>query len=246
MEEKIRVLVNGAKGKMGSESVRAVQAAEDMELVCECDMDDDLTACIQENQANVVIDFTAPDCAYKNAEIILQSQARGVIGTTGFTPEQIGELEKQCNQKQLGMIIAPNFAIGALLMMHCAQIAAKYMPDVEIIELHHPGKKDAPSGTAVKTTELVNRSRENVPRGTFEPGVRGQQFNEIPVHSVRLPGLLAHQEVLFGAEGQTLCIRHDSINRACFMPGVLLAVREVLKRNQFIYGLDKILFSNSQ
>ena len=243
MSEKIKVLINGAKGKMGAESVKAVEGATDMIVVGETDVGDDLEQEIKKHQPEVVVDFTAPTCAMQNAEIIARSNAGGVIGTTGFTPEQIKKLQEQCSEKKPGIIIAPNFAIGALLMMHCSKIIAKYMPEVEIIELHHPGKKDAPSGTAIKTAEMIAEERnENVPRGTFEGGARGELFSNIPVHSVRLPGFLAHQEVIFGCEGQTLSLRHDSINRSCFMPGVLLGIREVMKINGLVYGLDKILF----
>lgn len=243
MTEKIQVIVNGAKGRMGSESVKAVQGASEMELVAQTDQEDDLRQAIAQYQPQVVVDFTTPTSAYRNVKIIQEGGCGGVIGTTGFTPDQIAELEKECAGRKPAILIAPNFAIGALLLMHCAQIAVKYMPDVEIVELHHPAKLDAPSGTAVKTAELLAESRtENVPRGTFEEGPRGKLYKGIPVHSIRLPGLLAHQEVIFGSEGQTLTIRHDSLNRSCFMPGVLLSIREVLNREGLIYGLDKILF----
>jgi 4-hydroxy-tetrahydrodipicolinate reductase len=242
--EKLRVLVNGARGKMGSEAVHAVMSAADMMLVGQTDYEEDLRSAIKECAAQVVVDFTSPDSAMKNALIILESGAAGVIGTTGFSTENINELENLCRGRKPGVLIAPNFAIGALLLMHCSRIIVEHMPDVEIIELHHPAKKDAPSGTAVKTAEILAEARAkiNVPRGTNESAARGERFHDIPVHSVRLPGLLAHQEVIFGGEGQTLTIRHDSMNRKCFMPGVLLAIREMMNREGLIYGLDRILF----
>ncbi|HQH73123.1 MAG TPA: 4-hydroxy-tetrahydrodipicolinate reductase [bacterium] len=244
MAEKIRVLVNGARGKMGSEAVRAVRGAEDMELVAETDVEDSLGEAIRDSGAQVVVDFTTPHCAFQNALAIVEAGAGGVIGTTGFTPDQIDELEIKCAGKHPALLIAPNFAIGAVMMMHCAQIIARHMPEVEIIELHHPAKLDAPSGTAIKTAELIAQARNKsiVPRGTIEPAARGERFQGIPVHSVRLPGLLAHQSVIFGSDGQTLTLRHDSINRTCFMPGVLLGIREVPHRKGLIYGLEHLLF----
>ncbi len=244
MTQVVKVIVNGAKGKMGAEAINAVNNAPDMELVGQTDLGDDLAKEIKSTQANIVVDLTAPSCAYDNAQIILNSAAGGVIGTTGFTAEQIEELTKKAENKSPAILIAPNFSIGAVLMMHCSQIIAKHMPDVEIIELHHPAKKDAPSGTAIKTAELIEKARgnSNVPRGTSEPPARGEFYGGIAVHSVRLPGLLAHQQVLFGGEGQTLSLKHDSLNRGCFMPGILLGVREMMKRKGLIYGLDNLLF----
>lgn len=245
MSEKIRVLVNGAKGKMGAESVMAVNSAEDMILVKQTDIEDDLAESIKESNADVVVDFTAPSCVKENTETIIKSGVGGVIGTTGFTPETIDLFKKACTGRKPAVLIAPNFSISALLMMHCAKIAARYMPEVEIIELHHPGKKDAPSGTAIKTSELISEViKSTVPRGTHNPGARGELFNGIPIHSVRLTGFLAHQEVIFGSLGQTLVIRQDSLNRTCFMPGVLMGIREVVKREGLIYGLDNILFES--
>lgn len=246
MTNMTRVLINGAKGKMGTEAVKAVGGAPDMELAGQTDLGDSLKDAIKNSGAEVVVDLTAPSCAYENARIILESAAGGVIGTTGFTPGQIEELSKSCQGKKPAILIAPNFSIGALLMMHCSQIVGKYMPDVEIIEMHHAAKLDAPSGTAVKTAELIARERGKgtVPRGTSENAARGERFSDIPIHSVRLPGLLAHQAVIFGGEGQTLTLRHDSLNRGCFMPGILLGIREVIHRDGLIYGLEHLLFQS--
>ncbi|MEW6234557.1 MAG: 4-hydroxy-tetrahydrodipicolinate reductase [Candidatus Omnitrophota bacterium] len=242
MSEKIRVLVNGAKGRMGLEIVNTVIDAEDLVLAGETDLGDDLEKIIADSKSDVVVDFTSPHCAYENAQKICASAAAGVIGTTGFTLVQVQSLVDKSKGKKPGIIIAPNFAIGALLMMHCARICAKYMPDVEIIELHHDKKLDAPSGTAIKTAEMISEVRKDVSTRIFESGVRGKLYSDIPLHSIRLPGLLAHQEVIFGAAGQTLTLRHDSINRSCFMPGVLLAIRQVINIEGLVYGLDKLLF----
>lgn len=248
MSQKIRVLINGAKGRMGSEAVKAVSAELDMEVCGQVDLGDDLAASIKQTNAQVVVDFTAPQCVLANLNTIIESGAGGVVGTTGFSAEQAAELTKKCEGRIPAIIVAPNFAIGAILMMHFAQIAAKFMPHAEIIELHHDKKLDAPSGTAIKTAELISKANAEtiVPRGTFESGARGDLFSGIPVHSVRLPGYLAHQEVIFGGEGQTLVIRHDTISRSCFMPGVVMSCREVLKRSGLIYGLDNLLFSDQK
>ena len=242
MMESIRVLINGAKGRMGLEAIQAVNAAEGMELVGETDLGDSLEQAIIESKADIVVDLTAPDCAYENAMIIGKSPAGGVIGTTGFKPHEINELKEYYDEKKPGILIAPNFSIGAVLLMHVSQTIGKYMPEVEIIEMHHPAKLDAPSGTAIKTAQLIAEARgEDVPRGTSTSPARGEYYEGIPVHSVRLPGLLAHQEVIFGGQGQTLTIRHDSLNRGCFMPGIILGIREMMNRSGLIYGLDQIL-----
>lgn len=229
---------------MGQETIMAVEREKDFELCAKTDVGDDLRKIIEQTLADVVVDFTEPSCVFENAKIILESRARGVIGTTGLLPEQIQTLSMECEKKNKGMIIAPNFSIGALLLMKLSQFAARYMPDVEIIELHHPAKKDAPSGTAVKTAELIaeNQGAPTVPRGTSGDSSLGEIHSGIPVHSVRLPGLLAHEEVIFGGEGQILTIRHDSFNRSSFMPGVVMAIRKSMELTTLVYGLDQILF----
>lgn len=245
-DQTIKVLVNGSKGKMGSETVLAVQNAKGMELVGQIDIEDHLERCISELKPDVVVDFTEPDCALKNALAIANTPSGGVIGTTGFSPEEIEKLHRMCEDKTPGILIAPNFAIGAVIMMKLSQIAAQHMPDVEIIELHHPAKKDAPSGTAIKTAEMIsqNQGPGNVPRGTHHNTPLGQPHYGIPIHSVRLPGLLAHQEVIFGDHGQTLRICHDTINRTCFMPGVILGIRKVMDHGGLTYGLEEFLFDS--
>jgi 4-hydroxy-tetrahydrodipicolinate reductase len=242
----IRVLVNGARGRMGQQVVAAVLADPDTELAGQTDLGDDLAASIGAARAQVVVDFTHPSCAFENVRTILAAGAHPVVGTTGFTAEQIAVLQEQAAQRRLGGLIAPNFAIGAVLMMRFAAEAARHLPHVEIIELHHDGKAEAPSGTAIKTAELIAEVRPNPPRPLVEskelaPGARGARAYAVPIHSVRLPGHVAHQEVILGGLGETLRIRHDSINRECFMPGVLLAVKKVPGLEQLFYGLEHLL-----
>jgi len=218
---KIRVLVNGAKGKMGTETIKAVRQESDLELVGQTDIGDNLAQKIKETKAEVVVDFTQPSSALANAKAILSGKAHAVIGTTGLTYKDLSKIEDLCVKNNVNCLVAPNFAIGAILMMKFSAEAIKHLPNAEIIELHHEQKKDAPSGTAIKTAQLMGK--------------------EIPIHSVRLPGLVAHQEVIFGGLGQTLTIRHDTINRESFMPGVVMAIRKVKKIKGLIYGLEKIL-----
>lgn len=226
---KIKVLVNGAKGKMGSETVKAVLSTRDLELVAQTDLGDDLACAIQDTKAEVVVDFTRPAAALKNVKTILQNKAHAVIGTTGLTQSNLNEIKKLCSKNKVNCLVAPNFAIGAILMMKFAKEAIHYMPQVEIIELHHDKKLDAPSGTAKKTAEMIENER------------KGVKTKKIPIHSVRLQGLVAHQEVIFGGLGQTLKIRHDSISRESFMPGVVMAIRKVKKIKGLVYGLENLL-----
>lgn len=242
----IPVLVNGAKGRMGLQVVQAVQADPELELAAQIDLGDDLAASIASSGAGVVVDFTHPSCAFDNAEIILAAGAHPVIGTTGFTPDQIARLQATAEAKGIGGVIAPNFAIGAVLMMRFAAEAARYLPHVEIIELHHDGKAEAPSGTAIKTAEQIAKARPQAPPLLVEskelaPGARGTTAYAVPIHSVRLPGHVAHQEVILGGLGETLRIRHDSISRECFMPGVLLAVKKAPQLQVLHYGLEHLL-----
>jgi len=242
----IRVLVNGAKGRMGVQVVQAVQQDAELELVGQTDLGDDLAAAIAASKAQAVVDFTTPTAAFLNAQTVIRAGAHPVFGTTGFKPEQIEALRAQCREKRLGGLIAPNFAIGAVLMMRFAAEAAKYMPYVEIIELHHDGKADAPSGTAIKTAEMIQAVRPNPPALKVEskellPGARGTRGYPVPIHSVRLPGHVAHQEVILGGLGETLRIRHDSISRECFMPGVVFGIKKVVGLKELIYGLEHLL-----
>ena len=196
--------------------------------------------------ADVWIDFTIPKVAYEHTRFALEHGLAPVVGTTGFTTEEITDLIELSREKNLGGLIAPNFAIGAVLLMQFAAQAAKYFPNVEIIELHHDKKKDAPSGTAVKTAELISQVRQPKEQGAPDeeeslPGARGANYQGMHIHSVRLPGLVAHQEVIFGSQGEGLTLRHDSYDRVSFMTGVNLGVKEVVKRHELVYGLEHLL-----
>jgi 4-hydroxy-tetrahydrodipicolinate reductase len=228
----IKVGVLGAKGRMGAEVCRAVEAAGDMELVAGLDVGDDRTPL---TAAEVVVDFTHPDAVMDNLRWCVEHGLHTVVGTSGFGADKLGTVrEWLAGHAEVKVLIAPNFGIGAVLMMHFAQKAAPFFESVEIIELHHPNKADAPSGTAFHTAELVAEARGKAgvaasPDATTSEleGARGTDVDGVRVHSVRLAGLIAHQEVLFGGHGETLTIRHDSLQRESFMPGVLLSVRSV-------------------
>ncbi|HEX7058998.1 MAG TPA: 4-hydroxy-tetrahydrodipicolinate reductase [Solirubrobacterales bacterium] len=220
----IRVVASGAAGRMGQAVCEAVEGAEDMELVARADPSLGVELADALGDADVVVDFTTPDTAFANIRACLEAGVHVVVGTTGFDLDATRELAESSNAN---CFVAPNFAIGAVLLMGAAQLAARHMPECEIVELHHDRKLDAPSGTAKRTAELIEEAGGNVHQ---------------PIHSVRLPGLVAHQEVIFGGEGQTLSIRHDSIDRRSFMPGVLLAVRKVADLpERFTLGLEKLL-----
>ncbi len=241
----IRVAVNGAQGKMGQEVIKAINATEDLVLVAEADKQDDLSQLIANSAAQVVVDFTTASAAYINARTIIAANAHPVIGTSGLVMEQVEELALLCHEKKLGGIIAPNFALGAVLMMQYAQNCARYFPDVEIIEMHHANKADAPSGTAIRTAEMLAevQAGPSVNPSAQEKfaGVRGGRYLNIPIHSIRLPGLVAHQTIMFGGLGQSLTIRHDTYNREAFMPGVCLACRKVIELETLVFGLEHIL-----
>jgi 4-hydroxy-tetrahydrodipicolinate reductase len=244
--ERIRVLVNGAKGRMGQETVRAVEKAEYLVLVGGTDLGDDLAGAIRETKAQVVVDFTQPEAAARNTETILRAGAHPVVGTTGFRQEDIRALTQLASDLSRGGLIAPNFALGAVLLMRFAAEAARYFPAVEVIELHHDQKLDAPSGTALRTVEILRAAQAaSVPPNPREKETvartRGGRYLGVPIHSVRLPGFVAHEEVIFGAPGQVLTQRHDSLSRESFMPGVLLAVRKVVGLKALYYGLESIL-----
>jgi 4-hydroxy-tetrahydrodipicolinate reductase len=243
----IKVGVLGARGRMGSEVVKAVTDAPDLELVAALDLGDSLDALVS-NGAQVVVDFTTPDSVMANLEFLIANNINAVIGTTGFDDARIAKIKSLLASSKSGVLIAPNFAIGAVLMMEFATKAAKYFESAEIIELHHPNKVDAPSGTAARTAELMAKSRKEaglVPMpdatSTSLDGARGATVGDIPVHSVRLRGLVAHQEVLLGGIGETLTIRHDSIDRVGFMPGVLLGVRQVVTHPGLTFGLENFM-----
>ena len=239
----ISILLNGASGKMGSTAAAAIEAHANLHLLAACDHNDDFAGMLAELQPDVALDFTTPDAVLKNTQLMIEHNVRPVIGTSGLMPAEIKALQQQCAAKNLGGIIAPNFCIGAILMMRFAEQAAKYYPQAEIIEYHHDRKKDAPSGTAVKTAELLTSVRPNQFNSGTETiaGARGANLNNVPIHSVRLQGLLAHQEVLFGGEGELLTIRHDSFTREAYMPGVCFALEQVMQLNELVYGLENLL-----
>lgn len=242
----MRVAVFGAGGRMGAEVCRAVEAADDLELVAAVDAGDDRSAV---EAADVVVDFTVPDAVMDNVAWCVERGIHMVVGTTGFTQERLDRVRELTGARPgVGVLIAPNFSIGAVLMMHFAEQAARFFESAEIIELHHPNKADAPSGTAQATAIRIGHARAEaglgpVPDATTSglPGARGAEVAGIHVHGVRLRGLIAHQEVLFGAEGETLTIRHDSLDRAGFMPGVLAAVRAVGGLPGLTVGIDRLL-----
>lgn len=246
--EPIRVGVLGARGRMGSEVCRAVDAAPDTELVAMVDAGDWLFN-VADAGAQVVVDFTSPDVVMDNIRWCIDQGISAVVGTSGFDSERLGTVRNWLEKAPgVGVIVAPNFAIGAVLLMQFAEKAARYFESAEIVELHHPNKVDAPSGTALRTAELIGAARAAAGLGpgpdattTALDGARGAAVAGVPVHAVRLQGLVAHQEVLFGTVGETLTVRHDSFDRASFMPGVLLAVRNVLRQPGLTVGLDALL-----
>jgi 4-hydroxy-tetrahydrodipicolinate reductase len=242
----MRVGVLGAKGKVGATMVRAVEDADDLTFSAGVDAGDPLSALVDAD-TDAVIDFTHPDVVMDNVKFLIDNGIHAVVGTTGFTDERVAQVKTWLEAKpDVAVLIAPNFAIGAVLSMHFAQQAARFFESVEVIELHHPQKADAPSGTASRTARLIAAARKDLPpnpdaTSTGLDGARGADVDGIPVHSVRLAGLVAHQEVLFGTQGETLTIRHDSIDRTSFVPGVLLAVRKIAERPGLTIGIEPLL-----
>ena len=261
----IKVMVSGACGRMGQAVLKAVIEDSELELVGAVDLaggadagelvglgkngvivGTDLEAVIDASSPEVMVDFTRPDVVYANAVKAIKKGVSPVIGTTGLSDEEKAELAELSKANNTPVFIAPNFAIGAVLMMLMARQAAKYMPEVEIIELHHDKKLDAPSGTALQTAAMISEVRKAHVQGNSEEtekvaGARGADVDGMRIHSVRLPGYVAHQEVIFGGLGQTLTIRHDSLNRESFMPGVCLACKKVRNLEGLVIGLDKIM-----
>lgn len=242
----MRVAVLGAKGKVGATMVKAVADAPDLELSAQVDAGDPLSI-LTDTGTEVVIDFTHPDVVMDNLNFLIENGIHAVVGTTGFTEERITQVHIWLSARpDVAVLIAPNFAIGAVLTMHFAKQAARHFESVEVIELHHPHKADAPSGTAVRTAKLIAEARKGLPpnpdaTSTGLDGARGADVDGVPVHSIRLAGLIAHQEVLFGTEGEALTIRHDSMDRTSFVPGVLLGVRKVAERPGLTVGIEPLL-----
>ncbi|WP_240139430.1 4-hydroxy-tetrahydrodipicolinate reductase [Streptomyces sp. MUM 178J] len=245
---KLRVAVLGAKGRIGSEAVRAVEGAEDMELVAALGRGDKLETLVDQG-AQVAVELTTPASVMGNLDFLVRHGIHAVVGTTGWTDERLAHLRTSLDAApQTGVLIAPNFSIGAVLTMKFAQIAAPYFESVEVVELHHPNKADAPSGTATRTAQLIAAARAEAgcdpqPDATTTAldGARGANVDGVPVHAVRLRGLLAHQEVLLGGEGETLTVRHDSLHHSSFMPGILLGVRRVVTTPGLTFGLEHFL-----
>lgn len=266
MAAKVKVVVAGALGKMGLETLKAVLKDADLELVgavdakangqavsaltgevdCSVILGNELETVIKETSPDVLIDFTNPQVVFSNTKSALKNGVYSVVGTTGLNEVELKQLEKLALEKQIGVAVIPNFAIGAVLMMKFAREAARYFPDVEIIELHHDQKMDAPSGTAIKTAEMIAENRASRPPKNIKEfekvaGARGGEIEQVRIHSIRLPGFIAHQEVIFGAPGQSLKIRHDSMDRAAFMPGVVMVVKAIMQREGLIYGMENLI-----
>lgn len=266
MGDRIRVGVVGAGGRMGKEVVKMVLQDDALELVAAVDhsagevdagslvgvettgiiVTSQLEKALLSTKPDVIVDFTTPSSVMKNTVTAIQHGVRPVVGTTGLSTEEIDDIRTLCKDKGIGAIIAPNFSIGAFLMMQFAKQAAKYLPNVEIIEYHGDQKLDAPSGTAVKTAELISEVREERRQGNPNEeekieGARGGYYNGFRIHSVRLPGIFAQQEVIFGGHGESLKIRHDSYERAGYMPGVNLAVKKVMELHELVYGFEHLM-----
>ncbi len=242
---KIKVIVNGAAGKMGQLACETLRSHADFEFLAGLGRTDDLAQAIIDLNAHVVVDLTRADSVYQNSLTIIEQGACPVIGTSGLLEPEIKELSRRCEVQQLGGLIVPNFSIAAVLMMRFAKEAAHYLPNVEIIEAHHPAKAEAPSGTAIKTADLIAKARSASPDVSHSEeileGALGTLYQGVRIHSVRLPGTLAEQDVIFGQTGETLTLRHQTIDRISFMPGLRLACQKVRSLNTLVYGLDHIL-----
>ncbi|MEN9351452.1 MAG: hypothetical protein RL455_393 [Actinomycetota bacterium] len=244
----MKVAVLGAKGRMGTETVAAIESSGDLTLSSALDLGDSLEQLVKTG-TEVIVDFTHPESVMKNLEFAISNGIHVVVGTTGFDDKKLAVLkELLAKNPKVGALIAPNFGLGAVLMMQFSQTAAKYFESVEIIELHHANKVDAPSGTAIRTAEMITDARKQSKKSpmpdaskTIIPGARGAKVGDVPIHSVRSHGYVAHQEVIFGDAGETLSIRHDSINRAGFMPGVLIGIRNVAKHPGLTVGLENYM-----
>ena len=256
--EPIRVAVRGASGKMGREVMAAVTGASGLELVGAVDLEPplatiklpdglsfstDLDSLISEQKPDILVDFTVAGAVMPAVRAALRNGVRPVIGTSGLKQEEIDEIDQLACEYGLGAALVPNFALGAVLMIHMTKVASRYLDTAEIIETHHPAKLDAPSGTAIATAEGMLKARGKAFDKPFtrDSQSRGQDYDGIAVHSLRLPGIIARQEVIFGGQGETLSIKHNSIDRKCFMPGVILAIREISKHEGLVYGLEGLL-----
>ena len=262
----INIILAGPRGKMENLATKMIDQIPDFNLVAVIDRKNEgkflkdvsehthaavpifvePEECFTKVEADVFIDLTSPETGFIHTKLALEHHVRPVIGTSGFSEESVQELKAIASERKVGCIIAPNFAIGAILMMKFSQMAAKYFPDVEIIEMHHDQKVDAPSGTAVKTAEMIRKSRTEKKQGHPDEreelaGARGAEIDGMHIHSVRLPGLVAHQEVIFGGPGQLFTIKHDSLNRESFMDGIKTSIYKVMELDELVYGLENIL-----
>lgn len=243
MNKPIRILVNGAFGKMGQLACETLSKHPHFQLIAQLGRDNDLCAEIEKSTPDIVLDLTRADCIWHNCQTYTKYPIHFVIGTSGLNQKQIEWLTKTCELNQQGAMIVPNFSIGAVLTMQFAQYAAKWFDGVDIIEMHHHQKLDSPSGTAIRTAELIHQSKPNWPKinDTPQPG-RETFVHHIPIHSVRMPGVLAYQQILFGQLGETIQLSHQIIDRTSYMPGIILACQQVIKRQQLVIGLEECLF----
>ncbi|WAA10575.1 4-hydroxy-tetrahydrodipicolinate reductase [Fervidibacillus albus] len=266
MDKVVKIVLAGPRGKMGREAIQMIEKTDQFQLVAvidrinngrklsdlipevktDCQVYTDANECYKETEPDCLLELSVAEAAYEHAIAAIRYGVRPVIGATGLSHGQLTDLEREANSRNIGCIVAPNFAIGAILMMKFAQLAAKHFSDVEIIELHHDEKRDAPSGTALKTAEMIQTVRQERRQGHPEEkeklhGVRGGDYSGMKIHSVRLPGLVAHQQVMFGSVGETFTIRHDSYNRTSFMAGVKKSLETVIHIDTFVYGLENIL-----
>lgn len=243
----LRILISGIKGKMGQMAHQALSDVSDFEVVGGATRQDHLPALIAKCQPDIVVDLTSPEVVFQHTQAIIEAGVHPIIGTTGLTPAQFEQLKCEADKKSLGGLVIPNFSLAAVLLMHYAREISAHFPEVEIIEMHHDKKKDAPSGTALKTAQLIHAQQQL--RGGLETfsaetnPARGDNRYHVPIHAIRLPGLLAHQQVIFGNKGETLTLRHDTVDRTCYMPGLILACRQVAQLNSLEEGLDVLLFS---
>ena len=237
----IKVMVCGAAGRMGRVSCEAIKAAPDMELVHALDQGESLQEALSTHNPDTVVEFTVPDSVFANTQMIIEHGAHPIVGATGLSPSDIATLKTQSDNKKLGGIIAPNFSLGAILLMQAAERIAAYLPHAEIIEMHHDQKVDSPSGTALKTAAMMAKHTASQTPPFGDQTARGETVEGVSIHSVRLPGLFAHQAVMFGGEGETLTLRHDSTDRRAMMPGLLMAIRRAPELNTLVYGLENVL-----
>ncbi len=239
----MRIAVNGCNGKMGTLACAAIRSHPDFQLVA-LQREDDLATQVRTLGLNIVVELTRADSVYRNCQAIIAGGARPVIGTSGLTEPEIAHLQQRCLQQQLGGVIAPNFSISAVLMMHFSAIAARFLTDVEIIEAHHPDKFDSPSATAIKTAAMIRRQQDKSTPSHNNTSARGNSEYGPPIHSLRLPGVVANQQVIFGSTGETLTIAHASIDRVSFMPGLLLCCEKVGALKELVYGMEHLLSLN--